>query len=69
MDRTIKQLRILVKAYPQHSQQYEETVCCAGVSDSGELLRIYPIPYRHLRQDQQFDRFDLIEALLWRLID
>lgn len=54
--------RILVKAYPQPSRTYEETVCVAAVSDDGrEMLRLYPIRYRHLPKDRQFDRFDLIE--------
>lgn len=28
---------ILVKAYPQPSQKYEETVCCAGVTEDGRF--------------------------------
>lgn len=59
-------LCILVKAYPQPSQKYEETVCCAGVSESGEFLRLYPIPYRRLRPEQQFNRFDIIEASIFK---
>lgn len=54
--------RILVKAYPQPSQKYAETVCVAAVSEDGrEMLRLYPTRYRHLPKDRQFDRFDLIE--------
>lgn len=54
--------RILVKAYPQPSRTYEETVCVAAVSEDGsEMLRLYPIRYRHLPKDRQFERFDLIE--------
>lgn len=52
---------ILVKAYPQPSQKYEETVCCAGVTEDGRFLRLYPIPYRRLKQEQQFQRFDWVE--------
>lgn len=53
---------MLVKAYPQPSQKYEETVCVAAISEDGrEMLRLYPIRYRHLPKDRQFDRFDLIE--------
>lgn len=52
---------ILVKAYPQPSQKYEETVCCAGVTEDGRLLRLYPIPYRRLKKEQQFQRFDWVE--------
>ena len=34
---------ILVKAYPQPSQKYQETVCVAAVTAAHELVRIYPI--------------------------
>ena len=52
---------VLVKAYPQPSQKYEETVCCAGINDRGEFLRLYPIRYRHLPRDKQFERWDVLE--------
>lgn len=56
-----RRIRILVKAFPQPSVKYEETVCCAGITeDTGELLRLYPIRYRRLDQANQFDRFDLV---------
>lgn len=61
-----KRLYILVKAYPQPSQRYKETVCCAGITDDGKLLRLYPIPYRHLKPEQRFDRFDECEMRVWR---
>lgn len=57
-------MRVLVKAFPQHSEKYEETVCCAGVTDDNRLIRLYPITYRRLLKEHQFNRFDLIEALL-----
>jgi hypothetical protein len=55
-------VRILVKAYPQPSNKYEETVCVAAISEDGmEMLRLYPIRYRHLQEEKKFDRFDLVE--------
>jgi len=57
---------ILVKAYPQRSQKYEETVCVAAVTQSHELLRLYPIRYRHLPEHLRFTRFDWIEAEMTR---
>jgi hypothetical protein len=57
-------VRVLVKAFPQHSDKYEETVCCAGITDDNRLIRLYPITYRRLAPEHQFNRFDLIEALL-----
>ena len=59
---TKRRIRILVKAFPQPSQKYEETVCCAGVTeDTGELVRLYPIRFRRLPENHRFDRFDLVE--------
>lgn len=57
---------ILVKAYPQPSQKYQETVCCAAITDDGRILRLYPIRYRQLNEDQKFNRFDLIEFEMWK---
>ncbi|MCP5444722.1 MAG: hypothetical protein H6968_16975 [Chromatiaceae bacterium] len=57
-----RRIRILVKAFPQPSSKYEETVCCAGVTeDTRELLRLYPIRYRRLDKADRFDRFDQVE--------
>lgn len=61
-----RQFCILVKAYPQPSKTYEETVCCAAITATGELLRLYPVPYRHLKPEQQFKRYDWIEADAWK---
>lgn len=58
----MRRVRILVKAYPQPSNKYEETVCCAGIDeDSRELLRLFPIRYRRLSPENRFDRFDRVE--------
>lgn len=55
-------VRILVKAYPQPSQKYGETVCVAAVSEDGsKMYRLYPIRYRRLPESAQFDRYDLVE--------
>lgn len=60
---------MLVKAYPQPSQKYNETVCCAAITTGGKLIRLYPVPFRHLRGEQQFTRFDWIEADIWKAKD
>ncbi|WP_156943106.1 hypothetical protein [Pseudogulbenkiania sp. MAI-1] len=60
----------MVKAHPQPSKTYNETVCCAGVCmESGAFLRLYPIPYRQLKREQRFNRFDIIEATCWKSED
>ncbi len=65
-----RRVRILVKAFPQPSTKYEETVCCAGVSDdSRELLRLFPVRYRRLPRGDQFDRYDLVEMTTTKASD
>lgn len=57
-----KRILILAKTYPHPSNKSVETVCCAGVTEDGEWIRIYPIPYRFLQGDKQFKICDWIEA-------
>jgi hypothetical protein len=51
---------IFVKASPQVGKRHGETVCCAGVNDKGEWVRLYPINFRTLDQARQFRRWDRI---------
>lgn len=51
---------ILVKASPQVSKRHGETVCCAGVNNKGEWVRLYPVSFRSLDQASQFRRWDRI---------
>lgn len=60
-----RQLSVLitVKAAPQPSATYGETVCVAGLSTDLQTpgwLRLYPINFRYLEQDIQFRKYDLV---------
>jgi hypothetical protein len=50
---------VLVKALPQPSKSYGETVCCAGVTADGQWKRLFPVRFRHL-QDNSFKHWDWI---------
>ena len=52
---------IAVKTYPRPTPSYEEIVCTAGLLESGQWVRIYPIPFRDLPYDQQFKKFNWIQ--------
>ena len=52
---------VLVKALPQPSKQYGETVCCAGVTTEGIWKRLFPIRYRHLSGEASFSRWDWVK--------
>lgn len=57
-----KRVLITVKAYPNPSKKYGETVCCAGVDlSSGNWIRLFPIPYRDLDNDKKFKKYSIIE--------
>ena len=44
---------ITVKTYPTLSRKYGETVCTAGVRADGSWMRIYPVPFRRLEEEEQ----------------
>lgn len=52
-----------VKAYPEPSKTYGECVCVAGIRlDTAEpqWVRLYPLNFRGLPEEQQFDKWDVI---------
>lgn len=55
---------ILCKTYPSPSAAYTETSCVAGMDDAGNLIRLYPVPFRLVTDDQQFSKWQWIEALI-----
>ena len=44
-----KKVLLTVTTYPLPSRSYDELVCTAGVLESGEWVRIYPVPLSFLR--------------------
>lgn len=60
---------VLVKAYPQPSAKYQESVCVAGLRVDGpelEWIRLYPVQFRLLHTDLQFDKYDVIRVRVKR---
>src|SRR5262249_14937551 len=50
--------RILIwgKTSPQLSSRYIETVCTGGVFEDGAPVRLYPIPFRYLDDQDRFKK-------------
>jgi hypothetical protein len=58
-----KRILIWGKTYPELSIKYFETVCCGGVfEDTGQAVRLYPIPFRYLEGAGQFSKYQFISA-------
>jgi hypothetical protein len=56
---------VLVKAYPQPSAKYTESVCVAGLRVDGpklEWVRLYPVQFRLLQGGRQFGKYDIIRV-------
>lgn len=54
---------VVVKAAPQPSAAYGDTVCVAGIRmrETGpEWIRLYPIPFRSMEEYLKFAKYDLI---------
>jgi hypothetical protein len=71
VDLTIRRAKVLVivKAYPNPSKTYEETVCTAGLLNGEKWVRIYPVPFRFLEDSRKFPKFGWIELDLERRIE
>ncbi|MEU4679842.1 hypothetical protein [Micromonospora sp. NPDC023737] len=65
-DRTVRlQLLITVKAAPNPSEKYGETVCVAGLRTDvlrPTWVRLYPINFRHLDSDEAFRKYDIVSV-------
>jgi hypothetical protein len=58
-----EKILIWAKTYPELSKKHFETVCTAGMLESGKPLRLYPIPYRYLGDEkEQFKLYQWISA-------
>ena len=55
-------LLILCKTYPSPSSQYVETSCVAAMDETGQLVRLYPVPFRLMQDEAQFKKWQWIEA-------
>ena len=56
-----RKVLITVKTYPSISVKYDELVCTAGIDENGNWVRIYPIPFRKLDYNKQYQKYHWIE--------
>jgi hypothetical protein len=61
---TTERILITVKTYPTLSKKYAELVCTAGFREDGSWIRIYPLPFRLLDDDQKYKKYQWVELAL-----
>lgn len=57
-----KKILITVRTYPVPSRSSIEVSCTAGITEAGEWIRLFPVPYRFLNPDKRFSKYQTIEA-------
>jgi hypothetical protein len=64
-----QRILILCKTYPTPSARHVETSCVAGMDANGNLVRLYPVPFRMVEDEQQFKKWQWISARIRRAQD
>ena len=57
-----KKALIVVRTYPTPAKTGVEVSCTAAISDTGEWLRLFPIPYRYLEPDARFAKYQWVQV-------
>jgi hypothetical protein len=57
-----KRALIVVRTYPTPAKQGIEVSCTAAITDKGEWLRLFPVPYRFLSPDQRFRKYQWVDV-------
>lgn len=57
-----KKVLIVVRTYPVPARKGVEVSCTAGITENGQWIRIFPIPYRLLDQDKRFRKYQWIKV-------
>lgn len=65
----VARVLILCKTYPSPSSKYAETSCIAGMTEDGKFIRLYPVPFRLVADEQQFKKWQWITARLEKAKD
>ncbi len=64
-----KRALIVVRTYPTPAKTGVEVSCTAAITDKGEWLRLFPVPWRYLPQDQQFRKYQWVEVTVTKSSD
>ena len=55
---------IVVRTYPTPARKGIEVSCTAAITDQGEWLRLFPVPYRFLKLDKRIQKYQWITISL-----
>jgi hypothetical protein len=64
-----KKALIVVRTYPTPARKGIEVSCTAAITDSGQWLRLFPVPYRFLAPDQRFRKYQWVNVAVEKASD
>jgi hypothetical protein len=64
-----KKALIVVRTYPTPAKKGAEVSCTAAITDKGEWLRLFPVPWRYLSAEEQFRRYQWVEVTVEKAVD
>lgn len=67
--RETKKALIVVRTYPTPAKKGAEVSCTAAITDKGEWLRLFPVPWRYLSDAEKFRRYQWVEAIVEKASD
>lgn len=59
-----KRVLIVVRTYPVPAKKSIEASCTAGITDDGQWIRMFPVPYRLMEHDKRFAKWQWIDVSL-----
>src|SRR5437870_1914531 len=64
-----KRALIVVRTYPVPDALGIESSCTAAITDEGEWLRLFPVPWRLLNKDRRFQKYEWVEVNVKKAIE
>ena len=64
-----KKILITVRTYPTPAKKGVEVSCTGGITENGKWIRLFPLPYRFLKPDKRFSKYQWIEASVKKATD
>jgi|CXWL01.1.fsa_nt_gi hypothetical protein len=59
---TTKKVLITVRTYPAPSGKSVEVSCTAGITEDGDWIRLFPVPYRFVKPDKRFKKYQWVSV-------
>lgn len=57
----LRRVLITIRTYPTPAKNGVEVSCTAGITEDGQWIRLYPVPYRLMDPDKRFGTYQWVE--------